>query len=209
MPEQVSRPFDAGRDGMVYGEGAAALVLESRQHAEARRAKIFGHIAGFACAFEACTPGQPFHGHAIRTAITQTACATAGLIARRRRTRQRARAEHGRTRSGRGAGDSRHAGRRAGHRAEEFLRKSGGRHRRRGIDRQLVGSANRPGPFTLQLRASRPALSHQRGPKNCPPTSPCARRSRSIRHRWASRWRWSSAANLDASGRKLQGTDTD
>jgi 3-oxoacyl-[acyl-carrier-protein] synthase II len=72
LPEQVSRPFDAARDGMVYGEGAAALVLESRQHAEARRAKIFGHIAGFASGFEACKPGQPFHGHAIRAAIADS-----------------------------------------------------------------------------------------------------------------------------------------
>jgi 3-oxoacyl-[acyl-carrier-protein] synthase II len=71
-PEQVSRPFDADRDGMVYGEGAAALVLESRQHAEARGAKIGGRIAGFASAYEACTPGETFHGHAIRAAITQS-----------------------------------------------------------------------------------------------------------------------------------------
>jgi 3-oxoacyl-[acyl-carrier-protein] synthase II len=71
-PEQVSRPFDAHRDGMVYGEGAAAVILESRQHAEARRAKILARILGFASTFEACTPGQPFHGHAIRAAITQS-----------------------------------------------------------------------------------------------------------------------------------------
>lgn len=71
-PQRISRPFDSHRDGMVYGEGAAALVLESRQHAEARGAKILARIAGFASAFEACTPGEKFDGHAIRTAIKQS-----------------------------------------------------------------------------------------------------------------------------------------
>ena len=57
---------------MIYGEGAAAFVLERRQHAEARRATILARIAGFASTFEACTPGQPFQGHAIRSAISQS-----------------------------------------------------------------------------------------------------------------------------------------
>ncbi|MGD9721961.1 MAG: beta-ketoacyl synthase [Pirellulales bacterium] len=68
-PERISRPFDARRDGMVYGEGAAALILERRAHAEARGAKILARVAGFANSFEACTPGKPFGGHAIRAAI--------------------------------------------------------------------------------------------------------------------------------------------
>jgi 3-oxoacyl-[acyl-carrier-protein] synthase II len=71
-PEQASRPFDASRDGMVYGEGAAALVLESRHHAVARGAKILARVAGFASTFEACKPGAPFAGRAIRSAITQS-----------------------------------------------------------------------------------------------------------------------------------------
>ena len=71
-PAKISRPFDARRDGMVYGEGAAAFILERRAFAEARGAKILAHIAGFANAFEACTPGEPFGGHAIRAAIRQS-----------------------------------------------------------------------------------------------------------------------------------------
>ncbi len=71
-PEQVLRPFDASRDGMVYGEGAAAFVLESRQHARARGARILARILGFANRFEPCTPGKPFSGGAIRAAIRQS-----------------------------------------------------------------------------------------------------------------------------------------
>ena len=71
-PSDVSRPFDARRDGMVYGEGAGAFVIETRRHAEARNARILARIAGFASGFEACTPGQPFEGTAIRAAIQQS-----------------------------------------------------------------------------------------------------------------------------------------
>jgi 3-oxoacyl-[acyl-carrier-protein] synthase II len=71
-PEQVSRPFDAARDGMVYGEGAAAFVLESRAGAAARGAKILARILGFGNTFQACTPGKTSPGHAIHTAIRQS-----------------------------------------------------------------------------------------------------------------------------------------
>ncbi|HTM53934.1 MAG TPA: beta-ketoacyl-[acyl-carrier-protein] synthase family protein [Pirellulales bacterium] len=81
QPESASRPFDAKRDGMVYGEGAAAFVIESRQHAVARRAKILARIAGFASTFQACTPGESFPGRAVRLAISQSLKA-AGLDAK-------------------------------------------------------------------------------------------------------------------------------
>jgi 3-oxoacyl-[acyl-carrier-protein] synthase II len=58
-PAAVCRPFDLDRDGMVAGEGAGALVLERRAHAEARGAKILARVLGFGNTF-----ARPKHGEA-------------------------------------------------------------------------------------------------------------------------------------------------
>ncbi|XVV14331.1 beta-ketoacyl-ACP synthase II [Actinoplanes sp. CA-131856] len=45
-PEKASRPWDKGRDGFVFGEGAGAVVLEREDHAKARGARIYARLAG-------------------------------------------------------------------------------------------------------------------------------------------------------------------
>lgn len=53
------RPFDAGRDGLVIGEGAGSLILEDLAHATARGAKIHAEIVGFGTNSDGCHVTQP------------------------------------------------------------------------------------------------------------------------------------------------------
>ena len=46
-PERASRPFDKERDGFLMAEGGAAMVIEEREAAIARGAKILGEICGY------------------------------------------------------------------------------------------------------------------------------------------------------------------
>ena len=52
-PQKASRPFDAGRDGFVCGEGAGIVILESLEHAQRRDARIYGEIIGYAATADA------------------------------------------------------------------------------------------------------------------------------------------------------------
>ncbi len=58
-PEKASRPFDKDREGFVFSEGAAALVLESLEHARARSARIYAELAGQASSSDGFHMAQP------------------------------------------------------------------------------------------------------------------------------------------------------
>ncbi|ASG68881.1 beta-ketoacyl-ACP synthase II [Francisella halioticida] len=58
-PEHVPRPFDKDRDGLVIGEGATTLILESLEHAQNRGAKIYAEVVGYGTNCDAEHVTQP------------------------------------------------------------------------------------------------------------------------------------------------------
>lgn len=73
------RPFDAGRDGLTLGEGAAVLALESLNSAQERDAEILGEILGYGAATDTHHLTQPPPDGRAALAAMQAACASAGV----------------------------------------------------------------------------------------------------------------------------------
>ena len=67
-PERASRPFDADRDGFVFGEAAGTFIVESAEHAEGRGATILAEVAGGALtgdAYHISAPDPSGYGAAL------------------------------------------------------------------------------------------------------------------------------------------------
>ncbi len=82
QPERSPRPFDAQRDGLVVGEGAGTLVLESLEGARARGATILGELLGFGtnCDGQHVTaPAEPGMRGAMQLALEDAALTPAEI----------------------------------------------------------------------------------------------------------------------------------
>ena len=78
-PERASRPFDVERDGFVLGEGAGMMILERKDFAAARGARVHGRLAGFGITSDAHHITGPDPTGSGQIAAINKAVADAGL----------------------------------------------------------------------------------------------------------------------------------
>ncbi len=81
-PKKACRPFDADRNGMVLGEGAGVLILETLEDAEQRNAKIFGEVVGYGSSSAVTAAGTPDQKTAFATRGFSSMLPTLPFIAR-------------------------------------------------------------------------------------------------------------------------------
>ena len=80
-PATASRPWDAGRDGFVVGEGAGILILEEREYAIARGATILAELVGYARNSDAYHANAPLEDGTGVQRVMELALADAGIQA--------------------------------------------------------------------------------------------------------------------------------
>ena len=80
-PEKASRPFDRDREGFVFAEGACTLVLEEREHAKKRGAKIYAEIAGYGSSSDAFHITSPLEDGSGAALAARSALEDAGISA--------------------------------------------------------------------------------------------------------------------------------
>ena len=75
----ICRPFDARRDGLALGEGAAVVALETLESARRRGAVILGELIGYGTAIDQHHLTQPHPQGSTTLTVMKQACATAGV----------------------------------------------------------------------------------------------------------------------------------
>jgi len=83
-PEQASRPYDLDRDGFVLAEGSVVFVLEEREQARQRGARIYGELCGYGASADAyhlssLAPGAEGSARAMRAALARAGLAPAAI----------------------------------------------------------------------------------------------------------------------------------
>ena len=79
LSPDVPRPFDAHRDGLALGEGAAVCMVESLESAESRGARILAEVVGYGATTDSHHLTQPHPEGEAALRSMQKACAVAGL----------------------------------------------------------------------------------------------------------------------------------